>query len=62
MMTTRFVRVTDPDVAQELYRSKLLYEQQRNDPIVLAWGWGTGPVWEHPLSCVNWKFYVQLED
>lgn len=61
MTTTRFVRVTDPDVAQELYRSKLLYEQQRNDPIVLAWGWMESG-WEHPLWRANWKFYVQLED
>lgn len=56
-----FVRVTAPDVAQELYQNKLLYEQARHDPIVLAWGWAeTG--WEYPLSCDNWKFYVQLED
>lgn len=60
-----FVRVTDPELADELYRVGLLYEEYYTetgpDTIEPAYMWGSGGV----SSAVRgdcWKFYIYTEE
>lgn len=62
-MATRFVRVTDPDVAQGLYANGLLYEKHVDfDNPELAADWSPHTEWSYRMRYKDWSFYVRMED
>lgn len=59
-----FVRVTDPELAAELYESGLLYEEDSSDElgILPAYGWSPATRWDARLRYKGWQFYMLLEE
>jgi len=68
-MSAKWQRITDPELAAELYSGKLLYEfggvppkdtnfgDRQPQPAV---GWGSS--WDWILGLSAWSFYVLLEE
>jgi len=60
-----FVRVTDPELAAQLYDAGLLWEECGYDspchPIPARWWNTTGKFWRSVMTS-SWRFYVLLED
>ena len=62
-----FVRVTDPELAAQLYDAGLLYEECGYDsprhPIPARW-WNptTDKFWLRIITDTSWRFYVLLEE
>ena len=58
-----FVRVTDPDVAQELYANGLLYEKHADfDNPEVAADWSPHTTWSIRMHYREWSFYVRLDE
>ena len=62
-----FVRVTDPELAAQLYDAGLLYEECGYDsprhPIPARWwGWNPTSMFWLRIMDTRWRFYVLLEE
>lgn len=59
-----FVRVTDPELAAQLYDAGLLYELNLSEELgwLPAEGWGPYTPWRVRIRYTSWQFGVYLEE
>ena len=60
---TKWQRVTDPKLAEQLYSNGLLYEKhEAYDDYALACDWNPHTEWSYRMHYREWSFYVLLEE